>query len=462
MRITMKNPTKLLVTLTSEQSNSQSLPSMLTKMGHKHLLLRSIMLSLLTSGFALSTQAIAANNHDIMLTKYQPTITLPSGEQAANYCSPAIEADTRHPDRPTELQYNIDCMMTELKTYQAATQPPTIQYYAYKAQAWLNYAYHENSEGSLTQAGDYALAEGIAILQALRDNQSDQLLATSDIPPTSAMMRPDLWATLMTLKEHGGIEVSPREMAFSEVKLVWAASEYCEFGWRHAREHFNAAERWINQSRIAVLNTSSDLTANQLDKEVANLFKIYEPLDAVDNQCQGQVLPKLIVKMPLVMPDATVSYEVAEPTLLEPYFVHFALDKSELSAASKQILDELVNRLSSLPDHTSIADLKFDLYGYTDKRASQSYNLALSGRRTQAVAKYLVQKGIPAQRIAQHPEGKQSLLNEGDNAVEHALNRRVEIVLSVSTQADDVIVIDKVDTNIAADPTLHPDLQLEQ
>lgn len=63
---------------------------------------------------------------------------------------------------------------------------------------------------------------------------------------------------------------------------------------------------------------------------------------------------------------------------------------------------------------------------------------------------------------AQHPEGKQSLLNEGENAVEHALNRRVEIVLSVSTQADDVIVIDKVDTNIAADPTLHPDLQLEK
>lgn len=417
---------------------------------------------ILILSMGMATSVLAASNYQQSPVKYQPSLMSASSESYPNYCTTAIELQTQHPDRPTSLQYQIDCMMTELKAYQESSQDASIQYYAYKAQAWLNYAYHENSEGSLTDASNYALAEALSILQALRDNTSEKLLVTSDIPPSSALMRPDLWATLMTLKEHGGIEVSPREMAFSEVKLVWAASEYCEFGWRHAREHFNAAERWINQSRIAVLNSATDLTASQLDKEVANLFKIYEPLDAVDNQCQGQALPRLIVKMPLVMPDATVSYEVAEPTLLEPYFVHFALDKSELSAASKQILDQLISRLNSLPDHTSIADLKFDLYGYTDKRASQSYNLALSERRTQAVANYLVQKGVPAQRIAQHPEGKQSLLNEGDNAVEHALNRRVEIVLSVSTQADDVIVIDKVDTNIAADPSLHPDLQLER
>ena len=412
---------------------------------------------ILTMSMAVATASMAASNYQQTPVKYQPFLTSADSERYPNYCTTAIESQTQHPSRPTDLQYQIDCMMTELKAYQEASQDTSVQYYAYKAQAWLNYAYHENSEGSLTSAGNYALAEALAILQALRDNTSEQLLMTSDIPPTSALMRPDLWATLMTLKQHGGIKVSPREMAFSEVKLVWAASEYCELGWRHAREHFNAAERWINQSRIAVLNSTTDLTASQFDKEVADLFELYEPLDAVDNQCLGQAIPR-----PVVMPETKVSYDIVEPTLLEPYFVHFALDKSELSTASKQIIDELINRLSSLPDYTSIADLKFDLYGYTDKRASQSYNLALSERRTQAVAKYLIQKGVPAQRIAQHPEGKQSLLNEGENAVQHALNRRVEIVLSVSTQADDVIVIDKVDTNIAADPTLHPDLQLEK
>lgn len=417
---------------------------------------------ILTMSMAMATAAMAASNYQQTPIKYQPSLITADSESYPNYCTTEIESQTQHPDKPTSLQYQIDCMMTELKAYQDSAQVASVQYYAYKAQAWLNYAYHENSEGSLTDAGNYALAEALSILQALREDSAERLLVTSDIPPTSALMRPDLWATLMTLKQHGGIEVSPREMAYSEVKLVWAASEYCEFGWRHAREHFNAAERWINQSRIAVLNSAKDLTASQLDKEITSLFKIYEPLDALDNQCHGQALPRQIVNKPIVIPETTASYDIAEPTLLEPYFVHFALDKAELSSTSKQIIDKLINRLSSLPDHSSIADLKFDLYGYTDKRASQRYNLALSERRTQAVAEYLIQKGIPAQRIAQHPEGKQALLNEGDNAVEHALNRRVEIVLSVSTQADDVIVIDKVDTNIAADPTLHLDLQLEK
>ena len=306
---------------------------------------------ILTMSMAVATASMAASNYQQTPVKYQPFLTSADSERYPNYCTTAIESQTQHPSRPTDLQYQIDCMMTELKAYQEASQDTSVQYYAYKAQAWLNYAYHENSEGSLTSAGNYALAEALAILQALRDNTSEQLLMTSDIPPTSALMRPDLWATLMTLKQHGGIKLSPREMAFSEVKLVWAASEYCELGWRHAREHFNAAERWINQSRIAVLNSTTDLTASQFDKEVADLFELYEPLDAVDNQCLGQAIPR-----PVVMPETKVSYDIVEPTLLEPYFVHFALDKSELSTASKQIIDELINRLSSLPDYTSIAD----------------------------------------------------------------------------------------------------------
>ncbi|MDO5768584.1 MAG: OmpA family protein [Psychrobacter sp.] len=406
--------------------------------------LAAVSLAFITAVMGLPATAYAASNHDIMPVKYSPIITDSSGARTQNYCSPEIEAITRHPKKPTQLQYNIDCMMSELKAYQSVEAEGLVPYYAYKAQAWLNYAYHENSEGSMTAAGSNALAEGLTILQALRDKKIDSLLLTSDIPATSAMMRPDLWATLMGLKAHGAVTIAPREMAFSEVKLIWAAAEYCEFGWRHAREHFSAAERWINQSHEAFVGAKSDTEALALEADTVSMFKLYEPLDAKDNQCRGQAIPSMAAPITLDLPTAQVSYEVtpeeSKVISLPPYFVHFALDEANLSSESQTILNKLQNDLSQLPDNLKLSNIKFDLFGYTDSRASQSYNLALSKRRTQAVADYLISQGVLAQQIMQHPEGKQSLLSEGEDKIDHALNRRVEIVLSAADMPQDIII----------------------
>jgi hypothetical protein len=53
--------------------------------------------------------------------------------------------------------------------------------------------------------------------------------------------------SVRVLKGQGAIHVAPERLAQAEVTLVWAAVEYCELGWRHAREHFQAAERTIFQ-----------------------------------------------------------------------------------------------------------------------------------------------------------------------------------------------------------------------
>lgn len=431
-------------------------------------LIKSAFLAVLFSGSIYAPAALAASNYENLPADYQPTHILVSGERSPNYCSADIEAATHHPDKPTALQYNIDCMMTELKPYQAPSNDSLTQYYAYKAQAWLNYAYHENSEGSMTTAGKYALAEGLSILQALRDNNTAALLTTSDIPPSSAMMRPDLWASLMALKANGAIKTSPRELAFSEVKLIWAAAEYCEFGWRHAREHFNASERWINQSLQAYLNTASADAALQLKQDTQKLLTLYEPLDANNNQCHGQAIPNLPTLIALPIPEAHVSYDTTPPAPkvvhLAPYLVHFALDSASLSAESKVVLDKLTDDLAQLPDALNKNDLKLELFGYTDKRASQSYNLALSRRRTQAVAEYLISQGVPAAQITQYPEGKQTLLTQGEEKIDHALNRRVEIVLSFDDAPKNIKIVTAPTTksDTLSERRLSTDLQLEK
>lgn len=210
---------------------------------------------------------------------------------AGSYCQGDMQNDTHHAQYTSELRYDIDCMMTQLKDYQHDEQSPNTRYYAYKAQAWLNYAYSEDSEGSLTTAGTDALYQGLTLYYALQQNQLDQLDLTLAIPNSSSLMRPDLWATLQSLKHQGGIESNPRELAFAEVKLIWAAAEYCEFGWRHAREHFAAAERWINQSKVNYLNGNSSTSIDSFTTDELMWYNQLQPL-ATRGQCQGASLAK--------------------------------------------------------------------------------------------------------------------------------------------------------------------------
>lgn len=208
------------------------------------------------------------------------------------YCTADIEAQTNHPRHVNILRRDIDCMLTALKPYQQldtsndADTDPNVPYFAYKAQAWLNYAYSKNIENSLTDAGAYALSEGLTILQLLQENRTDELILTTDVPPTSAIMRADLWATLMALKHNGATVDSPRELAFGEVQLIWAAAEYCDSGWRRSNEHFSAAQKWIEASYDSFINHNTESKALQLQDDASSLFQMFEQLDTGDDQCQ--------------------------------------------------------------------------------------------------------------------------------------------------------------------------------
>ena len=107
-----------------------------------------------------------------------------------------------------------------------------------------------------------------------------------------------------------------------------------------------------------------------------------------------------------------------------PNNVHFALDKHVLTADSKAVLDQIIAVLRQYPD------ISVTLYGYTDRRASVAYNLALSERRTTSVEQYLVSQGIALGRIAREPKGETELLSDPSVIRGHALSRRVELVFA--------------------------------
>jgi len=67
--------------------------------------------------------------------------------------------------------------------------------------------------------------------------------------------------------------------------------------------------------------------------------------------------------------------------------------------------------------------------GYTDATGSEEYNLRLSLKRAQAVADYLVARGVDKERLKIRGFGKQYPVESNASAAGRALNRRTEVIL---------------------------------
>lgn len=210
----------------------------------------------------------------------------------SSYCASA-NGDASLATQPSQKRAQLACMLTRAKDYQQKSAHPYQRYWAYKAEAWLNYAIHKHSLDSHALEGTQAMQAADTILQALNSGTESDLTLIPDIPATSALMRPDLWATLNALKMSGGIEIAPRKLAFSEVALVWAAADQCR--WRNPQSgvHFRSVDRSLERAREAYVSAHDDKTNVALERLINTYYKQYAALDATDDTCRGQVWPPL-------------------------------------------------------------------------------------------------------------------------------------------------------------------------
>ena len=112
---------------------------------------------------------------------------------------------------------------------------------------------------------------------------------------------------------------------------------------------------------------------------------------------------------------------------LKENMVNFAFDKSDLQPLAKDNLDKLATVLKNNPD-TNI-----NIYGYTDSKGTDAYNLALSDRRAAAVKSYLVSQGIAASRMLTMGMGEADPIATNDTDAGRAQNRRVEFAITANT-----------------------------
>lgn len=201
-----------------------------------------------------------------------------------------LQTPSHHLKNKNARQRSISCMQAQLQTYQQKSMSVRQQYFAYKAQAWLSYAIHKNSMNSRSGAGLQAEKMAEDILTVLNKGAEQDLPLIQDIPSNSTLMRPDLWATITALKESDGLASAPREIAFSEVSLIWAATDHCERGGRETGSQFRMADRWLEQAREAYVNAHDSQTNVALQELILSYYKKYVLLGASDEVCLGQAL----------------------------------------------------------------------------------------------------------------------------------------------------------------------------
>ncbi len=100
--------------------------------------------------------------------------------------------------------------------------------------------------------------------------------------------------------------------------------------------------------------------------------------------------------------------------------VYFDFDKFDLRADTKAGLDVNYDLMQQFPN----AIIKIE--GHCDERGTVEYNMSLGDKRARAAMDYLVNRGIPANRLSTISYGKERPIDMGHSEEAWQKNRRCE------------------------------------
>ena len=116
-----------------------------------------------------------------------------------------------------------------------------------------------------------------------------------------------------------------------------------------------------------------------------------------------------------------IANDIPDPAELSLKGVSFISGSAQITEESKEILDDLADKLWILQD------IQFEVVGHTDSVGSQSSNQELSKLRAESVVAYLVNKGIDASRLSAKGYGESRPIADNNTADGRMMNRRVEL-----------------------------------
>lgn len=175
------------------------------------------------------------------------------------------------------------------------------------------------------------------------------------------------------------------------------------------------------REELALTNERLSTRADQLENQVEELDAAY---DVVRQESRGaqRTADHALAKATAV--DQRLS-ELDNYAEIESRAVNFGFNSFELTAESKQVLDELAEAAAAQTGYL------IEVTGYASADGNPEHNRVLSSRRADAVIDYLVnERGLPLRRIIR-PHGFGEHRPIADNATREGrrMNRRVEVKL---------------------------------
>ncbi len=114
--------------------------------------------------------------------------------------------------------------------------------------------------------------------------------------------------------------------------------------------------------------------------------------------------------------------------LLQLSTIYFDFDKWNIRPDAEIEIQKVIAAMEKYPS------LKIKVNSHTDSRGPDAYNLYLSQKRAEATVRYMVSKGIAAERVTGEGFGETRLINGCANGVrcsdaDHEMNRRSEFII---------------------------------
>jgi OOP family OmpA-OmpF porin len=135
-----------------------------------------------------------------------------------------------------------------------------------------------------------------------------------------------------------------------------------------------------------------------------------------------QFKPEISVKPAAAPVDATVCQQLFAD-LLGKARIRFESGKADIVADSAGLLDRLIETALRCPT------ANIEIAGHTETDGEEAANQALSEKRAQAVADYLVKAGLPAERFSAVGYGATQPIARNDTDQGKAQNRRIDFVV---------------------------------
>jgi outer membrane protein OmpA-like peptidoglycan-associated protein len=162
----------------------------------------------------------------------------------------------------------------------------------------------------------------------------------------------------------------------------------------------------------------------RLRDEQAQVLRQREAQLAAEQEARRVAEENARVAMDRVAQLANVRQGPAETVITLSGEVLFASGSADLRPEARDRLSAVAAALRASTDQSAI------VAGYTDSRGARDRNQDLSQRRAEAVREFLVQEGVPQDRIRAEGRGQSMPIAGNSTAEGRATNRRVEIIMT--------------------------------